>query len=368
MRPLLKKLAWIPLLSPLVVAPTGAGAAEEVVHLYNWNDYFAEDTLSGFQERSGTRAVLDLYDSNEILDAKLLAGSSGYDLVFPTALPFAARQVKAGIFQPLDKSKLPGLKRLDPEIMNSLKAIDPDNKYLVPYMWGTTGLGINVDKVKAALGADPEPSWSLVFDPEKAKKLAGCGLTLFDDPTEVFAAALTYLGKDPNSRDKKDLEAVQNLIKAVHPYIRYFHSSQIISDLANGDICIAMGYSGDVLQARDKAEEAKNGVKVAYLVPKEGAVLWVDVMAIPKDAPNPAQGLAFIEYLLDPKVIAAASNHVNYANPNLEATEFLDEAVRTDPGIYPSKETRAKLITLKEPSDKEMRELNRIWTRLKANR
>lgn len=363
MRQFFKKLAWIPLLAPMAVS-----AGDETVHIYNWNDYFAEDTLSGFQERTGTRAVLDLYDSNEILDAKLLAGSSGYDLVFPTARPFAARQIKAGIYQPLDKSKLPGLKNLDPEIYHSLKDIDPDNKYLVPYMWGTTGLGINVDKVKAALGEEPVASWALVFDPEKAKKLASCGLTLFDDPTEVFAAALVYLGKDPNSRDKKDLKAAQDLIKAVHPYIRYFHTSQVISDLANGDICIAQGYSGDVLQARDKAKEAGNGVKVAYLVPKEGAVLWVDVMAIPKDAPNPAQGLAFIEYLLDPKVIANASNFVNYANPNLAATEFLDEAVRQDPGIYPSKEIRAQLITLKEPTDKEMRELNRIWTRLKANR
>ena len=367
MRQFVKSLAW-PALCASLAAPLAAGAAEEVVHLYNWNDYFAEDTLSGFQSRTGVRAVLDLYDSNEILDAKLLAGSSGYDLVFPTALPFAARQIKAGIYLPLDKAKLPGLKHLDPEILKSLQAIDPGNQYLVPYMWGTTGLGINVDKVKAALGEEPEASWALVFDPEKAKKLAGCGLTLFDDPTEVFAAALTYLGKDPNSRDKKDLEAVQNLIKAVHPYIRYFHTSQVISDLANGDTCVAMGYSGDVLQARDKAVEAGNGVKVAYLVPKEGAVLWVDVMAIPKDAPNPAQGLAFIEYLLDPQVIAAASNFVNYANPNLAATEFLDAAVRQDPGVYPSPETRAKLFTLKEPSDKEMRELNRIWTRLKANR
>jgi len=357
-----------PLFCLALLAPLARGAAEETVHIYNWNDYFAEDTLSGFQARSGVRPVLDLYDSDEMLDAKLLAGSSGYDLVFPTARPFAGRQIKAGIYQALDKSKLPGLKNLDPAILASLRDVDPDNRYLVPYMWGTTGLGINVDKVKAALGEEIEASWALVFDPRKAKKLAKCGLTLSDDPTEVFAAALIYLGKDPNSTRKEDIRAAQDLIKAVHPYIRYFLTSQVISDLANGDTCVALAYSGDVLQARDKAKEAGNGVEVAYLIPKEGAVLWTDVMAIPKDAPNPIQAHAFIEYLLDPKVIAAVSNFVNYANANLAATEFLDAKVRQDPGVYPSAETRGRLITLKERGDKEMRQLNRTWTRLKANR
>jgi putrescine transport system substrate-binding protein len=318
--------------------------------------------------RTGIRPVLDLYDSNEILEAKLLAGSSGYDLVFPTARPFAARHIKAGIYLPLDRDKLPGLNNLDPEIMKSLEDVDPGHKYLVPYMWGTTGLGINFAKVAAALGGEPGASWDLVFDPAKAEKLAGCGISLLDDPTEVYSAALAYLGKDPNSRTKEDLEAAQALLKQARPHIRYFHSSQYISDLANGDTCVAMGYSGDVLQAKTKAEEAANGVQVTYLIPKEGAMLWVDVMAIPKDAPNPVAAHAFIEYLLDPKVIAAASDYVSYANPNSASLPYLDEELRTDPGVYPSPEVRARLFVTAERSDKEMRELNRMWTRLKADR
>ncbi len=348
--------------------PLAAPADESRVHIYNWNDYFAEDTLSGFQERTGIRPVLDVYDSNEILEAKLLAGSSGYDLVFPTARPFGARHVKAGIYRELDKGKLPGLGNLDPEIMKSLQDIDPGNQYLVPYMWGTTGLGINSAKVRAALGAEPEASWALIFDPAQAQKLAGCGIALLDDPTEVYSAALAYLGKDPNSLAKEDLDAATELLKQVHPHIRYFHSSQYISDLANGDICVALGYSGDVLQAQANAEEAANQVEVDYLIPKEGAVLWTDVVAIPKDAPNPEAAHAFIEYLLDPKVIAAVSNYVYYANPNTASQPYLDEELRFDPAIYPPPEVRARLFVNAERSDKELRSLNRLWTRLKANR
>jgi putrescine transport system substrate-binding protein len=277
--------------------------------------------------------------------------------------------VKAGIFQPLDKAKLPSLGNIDPQIMKSLEAIDKGNAHLVPYMWGTTGIGVNLDKVKAALGEDvPLDTWGLIFDPEKAKKLKDCGISLMDDSTEVFAAALAYLGKDPNSKDQKDLDAAAEAIKKIHPYIRYFHSSQYINDLANGDTCVAHGYSGDVFQARDRADEADKGVKIGYVIPKEGAVLWVDVLAIPADAPDPDQAHAFIEYLLDPKVIADASNAVNYANPNLKATELVDESIRTDPAVYPTPEAKERLFVLGERSDKDLRAINRTWTRLKANR
>lgn len=369
MRPLRFFRLWTRLtVVGLLAATPGLCASAGVVHLYNWNDYFAEDTLPGFQARSGIRPVLDVYDSNEILEAKLLAGASGYDLVFPTARPFAARHLKAGIYRELDRAKLPGLDRLDPEILASLADMDPGHRYLVPYMWGTTGLGINAGKVSAALGGEPEASWALVFDPATAAKLASCGITLLDDATEVYSAALAYLGKDPNSRAKADLEAAQALLKAVRPHIRSFHSSQYISDLANGDLCVAMGYSGDVLQAQSNAAEAANGVEVAYLIPREGAMLWTDVMAIPKDAPNPEAAHAFIEYILDPEVVAGVSNYVYYANPNLAATPHLDPDLRADPGIYPTPEVRGRLFVTAERSDREMRDLNRMWTRLKAGR
>jgi len=366
-RPTLSKI--LPALCAGLVSLTPATQAAETVHLYNWNDYVAEDTLANFEERTGIRAVLDLYDSNDVLEAKLFAGSSGYDLVFPTARPFADRHIKAGLYQTLDKSKLPGLDKLDPAILSSLDGVDPGNQYLVPYMWGTTGLGVNLGKVKAALGDDaPLDTWALIFDPEKASKLASCGISMLDDPTEAFAAALSYLGKDPNSRDDGDLEAATELLRKARPHIRYFHSSQYISDLANGDLCVAHGYSGDVLQARTRAEEADKGVEVGYRVPREGAVLWTDVMAIPKDAPNPAGAHAFIAYVLDPAVVAAISNYVMYANPNPGATPLLDEAVRSDPGIYPSDEVKGRLFALATRSDKEIRNLNRLWTRIKAQR
>jgi putrescine transport system substrate-binding protein len=353
-------------LSGLALAVSTVSAAE--VHLYNWNDYFAEDTLSGFEQKTGIKPVLDVYDANEVLEAKLFAGSSGYDLVFPTARPFGARHIAAGLYQPLDKSQLPGLDQLDEDLMASLAEVDPDNAHLVPYMWGTSGLGLNEARVREILGDDAElDSWSLIFDPETASKLADCGISLLDDPTEVFSAALAYLGKDPNSLDPADLDAATELLNAVHPYIRYFHASQYTSDLATGDLCVAHGYSGDVLQAQARAEEA-DGPALIYRVPKEGAALWTDVIAIPKDAPNPDAAHAFIAYLLQPQVIADISDYVYYANPNEAATALLDPALRADPGIYPPAEVKARLFVPSVRSDKAIRALNRRWTRVKAQR
>ncbi len=364
----LRCLVLLSVLAAWFALSTSALAEEQQVHLYNWNDYFAAETLSGFAERTGIKPVLDVYDANEVLEAKLFAGSSGYDLVFPTARPFAARQIAAGLYRPLDKGQLPGLDKLDPDIMASLAEIDPENAHLLPYMWGTSGLGLNVEKVRAALGDDAElDTWGLIFDPEKAAKLSGCGISLLDDPTEVFSAALVYLGKDPNSLEPADLDAATELVNKVYPYIRYFHSSQYISDLATGALCIAHGYSGDVLQAQARAEEAK-GPEIAYLIPREGAALWTDVMAIPKDAPHPEAAQAFISYLLEPKVIAEVSNYVYYANPNLAATEHLDAELRDDPGIYPPAAVKAQLFVPNERSDREIRNLNRRWTRVKAQR
>jgi putrescine transport system substrate-binding protein len=343
--------------------------AGQTLHIYNWSDYFAEDTLSGFRTKTDIRPLLDVYDSNEVLEAKLFAGSSGYDLVFPTARPFAARHIKAGLYLPLDKEKLAGLDQLDPAIMSSLATIDPDNRYLVPYMWGTSGLGVNLEKVRAALGDEADlDTWALVFEPENASKLAGCGISLLDDPIEVYSAALAYLGKDPNSLEASDLEAASALIRSVYPHIRYFHSSQYMSDLANGDLCVAMGYSGDIFQSQERAAEADRGVRIDYRLPREGAAVWTDVMAIPKDAPHPDAAHAFIAYILEPPVIAAISNAVFYANPNLAASPLLDESVRDDPTIYPPADVKARLFVPSERSDREIRELNRRWTRLKANR
>lgn len=341
--------------------------AQETLHVYNWSDYITDEALAEFQKASGIKVVYDVYDSNEVLEAKLLAGKSGYDLVFPTARPFVDRHIQAGIYQKLNKNALPNYANLDNDIMKSLSDIDTGNVYAVPYMWGTTGIGINVKKVKEILGDEmPLDTWALIFDPKISAKLGQCGISLMDDVTEVFAAAHAFKGEDNNDYSKAALENATQTVKAVRDNIRYFHSSQYINDLANGDLCVAHGYSGDILQARDRADEAKNGVEVAYFAPKEGAVVWTDVMVIPKDAPNAKAAHVFINYLLEPTVIASISNYVAYANANQVATPLVDEGVRNDPGIYPPAETRANFIVIKTPSDKQARNMNRAWTRVKT--
>jgi putrescine transport system substrate-binding protein len=355
------------LLTALLTATALTAQAEGEVHVYNWSDYIAEDTLKNFEAETGIKVVYDVYDSNEVLEAKLLAGNSGYDVVFPTARPFVDRQIKAGIYQKLDKAQLPLIGNLDEDLLNSLSDIDPGNEYAVPYMWGTTGIGINVAKVKEILGADAElDTWALIFDPEVAKKLSACGVSLMDDPNEVFKAAQAYAGQDPNDTSKAGLDKAAEVVNATRGNIRYFHSSQYINDLANGDLCVAHGYSGDVLQARDRAAEANNGVEIAYLVPKEGAVVWNDVMVVPKDAPNTKEAHVFINYLMRPEVIAPITNYVAYANANKAATKLVDEEIRNDPGIYPTGDKLKSLITIKTPSDREARTMTRLWTRVKT--
>ncbi|UTW13891.1 polyamine ABC transporter substrate-binding protein [Marinobacterium rhizophilum] len=355
------------LVASLLFGASVQAAAQQELHVYNWSDYIAEDTIERFQQESGIKVLYDVYDSNEVLEAKLLAGHSGYDLVFPTARPFADRQIKAGIFQPLDKARLGNHANLDPVILESLADIDTGNAHLAPYMWGTTGLGINLTKVREILGANATlDSWSLVFDPSVTAKLASCGISLMDDPTEVLVAARAYIGQAPNDYGSAALDEAATVLAAVRPNIRYYHSSQYINDLANGDLCVAHGYSGDVLQARARAEEAGNGVEIAYLVPREGAVVWTDVMAIPADAPNGEAAHRFIDFLLRPDVIAPISNYVAYANANAAATELVDDAVRQDPGIYPPQATRERFITLKTPSNRETKAINRLWTRIKT--
>lgn len=366
------RFAW-PLIGTLLCsalpALVPAAAAEETLHIYNWSDYIAEDTVAKFEQATGIKVSYDVYDSNEVLEAKLLAGKSGYDLIFPTARPFADRHIKAGLYRPLDKDQLTHYSNLDPVILKSLTDIDPNNEHLVPYMWGTTGIAYNVDKVKAILGDDmPLDTWRLVFDPEITAKLADCGVTLMDDATEVFVAARAYLGKDTGDFSSKAIDEAAAVVRTVRPNIRYFHSSQYINDLANGDICVAQGYSGDLLQARDRANEAENGVNIVYAVPREGAVVWTDVMAIPADAPNPEAAEKFIDYLLQPEVIAEITNYVAYANANAAATPLVEEDIRNDPGIYPADATREHLLVLKTPSMRETQSMSRAWTRVKTGR
>lgn len=340
----------------------------ESLHIYNWSDYIAEDTIANFEAETGIKVTYDVYDSNEVLETKLFAGNSGYDLVFPTARPFAGRHVKSGMYQALNKKLLPNLSNIDPVILNSLTDLDNGNAHLVPYMWGTTGIGYNVKKVKEILGNDmPLDTWQLVFNPEITEKLSACGVSLMDDATEVFAAVRAFTGNDPADFSKKAIDTAVETIKAVRPNIKYFHSSQYINDLANGDTCVAHGYSGDLLQARDRAAEAANGVEIAYVVPSEGAVVWTDVIAIPADAKNVEQAHKFLNYMMRPDVIAKVTNYVSYANANKQANKLVDEAIANDPGIYPPQATLDKLMILNTPSDKQAREMNRSWTRLKTN-
>ena len=349
-------------LGALVIA-TPALAQQNVVNVYNWSDYIAEDTIANFEAETGIKVNYDVYDNNEIVDAKLLAGSSGYDIVVPTG-NFLERQVRAGLLLPLDKSKLPNLSNLDPAVLAVAAEHDPENAHSVPYMTFTIGLGYNVAEVTEALGADtPVDSWALVFDPANAEKLAGCGIAMLDSPTEVIGTALHYLGLDANSEDADDLAQAEALLTAVKPYIRYFHSSQYIDDLANGEICVALGYSGDVFIASDNAAD---GVDIGYVIPQEGAATLMDLLAIPADAPNPDNAHAFINYIMQPEVVAAITNYVYYANPNLAATAFVDEEVRGNPGIYPPAETVAKAfaLTAKSPDFEEV--LTRTWTRIKT--
>ena len=347
----------------LMVASPVLAQEEAVLNVYNWSDYIAEDTIANFEAETGIKVNYDVYDNNEIVDAKLLAGSAGYDIVVPSG-NFLERQIMAGLILPLDKAKLPNLVNLDTAALATAAIVDPDNAHGVPYMLNTIGLGYNVAKVAEALGTDvPPTSWDLLFDPETVAKLASCGVAVMDSPSEVIGTALHVLGLDPNSESEEDLAKAEALMNSIKPSIRYFHSSQYIDDLGNGEICLAMGYSGDMFIAADNAAE---GTEVAYLIPAEGAPTLFDFMAIPADAPHPDNAHKFINYILEPQVVAAITNTVFYANPNPASLEFVDEAVKSNPSIYPSAETLAKAFTMKAHSPDFEELLTRTWTRIKT--
>jgi putrescine transport system substrate-binding protein len=339
-----------------------AGAAE--VRVYNWSDYIDESILEEFEKETGVKVVYDVFDSNEVLETKLLAGKTGYDIVVPTG-SFLARQIKAGVFRKLDKSKLPNLQHMDPEISARLAKYDPGNEHAINYMWGTTGIGYNVAKIKERLGENADMgTWAAVFDPEKIAKLKDCGVYMLDASDEIVPAALNYLGLNPDSHAEADLAKAEELLKKIRPNVKKFHSSEYINGLANGDICLAVGWSGDMLQARDRAEEAGQGVEIAYSIPKEGALMWFDNMAIPSDARNVAEAHKFLDYIMRPEVIAKASNYVKYANGNAASRQHLDEAVLKDPAIYPDDGTIKRLYTTSPKDNKAQRLLTRLWTKV----
>ena len=349
----------------LAAAPP-ASAQEGVLHIYNWSDYMAPDTVARFEAETGIRVVYDVYDSNEMLEAKMLTGASGYDLVVPTSA-FLQRQLAAGVYQPLDVAKLPNLANMDPVLMAQAAAYDPDNAHSVIYMWGTIGLGFDVEKVRERLGADaPTDSWSLIFDPANAAKLADCGISVLDSANEVLPSALAYLGLDPTTADEAALTQAAALLEAIRPHIRYFHSSQYISDLANGEICVALGYSGDMFIAADRAEAAGTGVEIDYAIPKEGAMQWFDLMAIPADAPNPDAAHAFIDFVMRPEIVADITNFVYFASANAPAMALIDPAIRDDPSIFPSAEVLAKLFPQVTRDARTDRTITRLWTRVRT--
>ncbi|MGB7288165.1 MAG: polyamine ABC transporter substrate-binding protein, partial [Salaquimonas sp.] len=303
--------------------------------IFNWSDYIDEEVLSDFTKETGIEITYDVFDSNEVLETKLLAGGTGYDIVVPTAA-FLSRQIQAGVFQKLDKAALPNLANMWKEIEDNAAKYGPLNDYSINYMWGTTGIGYNVEKVKEITGEDAIVSWDTVFVPENIAKFKDCGVMMLDAPDEIIPAALNYLGLDPNTSNQEDLAKAEELLLSIRPYVQKFHSSEYINALANGDICLAVGWSGDVLQARDRADEADNGVTVAYSIPNEGAMMWFDQMAITADAVNVKEATMFLDYIMRPEVIAKASNYVYYANGNKASQPLLEEDLINDPGVYPT--------------------------------
>ncbi|HEX8168015.1 MAG TPA: polyamine ABC transporter substrate-binding protein [Beijerinckiaceae bacterium] len=350
-----------------LAAATGAPAQERVVNVYNWSDYIDPKVLEGFTKETGIKVTYDTYDNNEIVETKLLAGKSGYDVVVPSG-PFLQRLIQAGVFRKLDKGKLPNLKNMWPEVMQRLQVYDPGNQYGVNYMWGTTGIGVNVQKVRQRLGNQALNTWDIVLRPEIVSKLKDCGVHVLDAPEDIFPNVLNYLGLNPDSKRNEDLTRAGDALFRIRGAVQKFHSSEYINALANGDICMAVGYSGDVLQAKKRAEEAKNGVEIAYFVPREGALMWFDSIAIPADARNVAEAHAFIDYLMRPEVAAANTNFVSYASGNLAAKPLVNAEILNNPGVYPDEATFKRLFTNTAYDERSQRTVTRAWTRVKTGR
>jgi putrescine transport system substrate-binding protein len=342
-----------------------AGGGGKVLNLYIWSDYLAPNTVSEFEKQTGIKVNASYFDTNETLETRLLAGHSGFDIVVPTASYFE-RQIKAGVYLTLDKSKLPNLKNMDPQLMAKVAQHDPDNAHGIIYAWGTNGIGYNEKMVKELMPDAPLDSWRLVFDPAVASKLAKCGISVLDSPAEMMRAVLNYLGRDPNSQKPEDLAAVDETLTKIRPFIRNINSSEYIEALANGDLCLAVGYNGDVLQARDRARDANKGVEVKYVVPKEGSIVWFDMLAIPKDAPDVDSAYAYMNYIMTPQVSADISSFKRYATANTPAQELVAPAVRNDPGIYPPPELLQKLAVQLADTPEQTRAITRMWQKFKT--
>jgi len=346
---------------------TATGHAASV-HVYNWYDYIGPTTLKDFQRDTGILPVYDTFDSAEVLEGKLLTGGSGYDVVVASSYSLP-NLIAAGVLAPLEPGSLSNVKHLDSELLEKLAANDPGNRYAVPYLWGTNGIGYNIDKVRAALGEQaPVDSWDLLLKEENLAKLSQCGVAMLDSPSEMLPVVLHYLGLPPNSANPDDYQKAEALLLKLRPHIRYFDSSRFISDLANGNICVAVSWSGAALEAKTNAEQAGNGVHLAYSLPKEGAPVWLDTLVLLKDAPHPTQGLAFINYLLRPEVIAPTTEHLSYPNGNRSATPLLSAAIRSNPAVYPSAQALARLYTLHPLPKKAERVRTRVWSKVKSGR
>jgi len=356
-------------LATLLALGSGLSRAEEekVLNVYNWSDYIADDTIKNFEKETGIKVRYDNYDNNEILHAKLVAGKTGYDIVVPSSY-WGKLQADGGLLRKIDKSKIPNLKNLDPEIEATLAKLDPGNQYMIDWLWGYTTVGINVDKVKAALGGMPMPdnAWDLVFKPEYMSKLKSCGVSYLDSPTDIVPAALHYLGKPPFTRNQADFQAVPDLLKRIRPYVTLFSSSGYINDMANGSICVALGWSGDINIARQRAIEGKTGQNIQALIPKTGGVLFFDTMVIPTDAPHPDNAHKFINYILRPEVHASITNKVFYANPNKESRKFIKPEVASNPTVFPPEAEMKKMALPEAVTNDIRRSMTRIYTAFKT--
>ncbi|WP_343729134.1 polyamine ABC transporter substrate-binding protein [Duganella sp.] len=355
----------------LLAAGLMVGAAqaqeEKVLNIYNWSDYISEDTVKNFEKETGIKVRYDVFDNNEILNSKLVAGKSGYDIVVPTA-PWARLQIDGKLLRKLDKSKLPNLKNLDPAIQAKLASIDPGNDYLVDWLWGYTTVGINVNKVKAALGGMPMPdnAWELIFNPKYAAKLKSCGVSFLDSPSEVLPAALMYIGKPAYSKNAADYAEAGKVLQAIRPYVTLFSSSGYINDMANGAVCVAMGWSGDINIARQRAIDAKNGNVIEALVPKTSAALMFDTMAIPADAPHPNNAHLWINYILRPEVHASLTNKVFYANPNAASLKFVKKDIANNKTVFLSEEDKKRMTPPEAVPADIRRNITRIYTKFKT--